>query len=456
MRKQLFALLMCLPSIGLPPLIAGNNWPGFRGIAGVGVVQDAQLPHRWDATDPNDPAVRWRVHVPGLGHGSPVVFGNKIFLTTAIASDGRASLKLGRGGIKAAEGDGEQTWAVLCYDKTSGALLWQKDVKTGEPRATRHAKATHANTSVAVDEDRVVAFFGSEGLYCLDHDGELLWEKDLGIIDVSKYDIGWGYASSPVIHDDVIVLVCDDPNDPYLVTLDLETGNEVWRKPRQGDCERSWSTALVHATNESAQVVVNGWPWIVSYDLASGEEIWRIEGGGDNPTPTPFAIDHRIYVTNSHGGESPIIVVDENAKGNLTEDADAAAKSLIWRTDRGGSYMSTPIVVHDRLYLGNTNGVIRCFDALSGDRVFEERLGRDASIYSSLVAAGNQIYCPSEDGTVYVLRASDRLNVLSKNPMGEPCLASPAISGNVLLIRTTKSLVAIATRSALDVSDENH
>jgi len=445
MRFQTFVFLACLVLMFENGFAPASDWAGFRGPGGKGVVDSANAPVHWDATAAADPAIKWRTSVPGLGHGSPVVFGSKIFLTTAISADGQSSLQLGRGGnIKAAEGDGKQTWAVLCYEKASGKMLWQNDVKSGVPLATRHAKATHANASVAVDKDRIIAFFGSEGLYCLNHDGELLWEKDLGVINISKYDIGWGYASSPAIHNDRIVLVCDDPEEPFLVALDLKTGEEIWRKSRRGDCQRSWGTPLIHQSRDTTQVVVNGWPWIVSYDLASGDEIWRIEGGGDNPTPTPFAVEGRIYLTNAHGGKSPIIVVKETAKGNLTDDADASAKGLVWKSDQGGSYMSTPVVVDDRLYLGNTNGVVRCFDATTGDKVFEERLGSRASVFASLVAAGDKIYCPSENGTIYVLRPGDKLDVIAENAMGEPCFATPAISDDTLLVRTIGSLFAIA------------
>ncbi|MEO1615257.1 MAG: PQQ-binding-like beta-propeller repeat protein [Planctomycetota bacterium] len=443
MNFRIAVLAAGLSLLGYASISAADDWPGFRGQGGRGVAESARPPVKWDGTVADDPAILWRASVPGLGHGSPVVFGNHVYLTTAISVDGDAPLQVGRsGGIKAAEGEGRQTWAVLCYEKSSGLLLWQKDLRTGEPRATRHAKATQANTSVAVDEQHVVAFFGSEGLYCLDHSGQLLWEKDLGVIDISKYGIGWGYASSPAVEGDRIILLCDTADAPCLIALDLNTGDEIWRTSRAGDCVRSWGTPLIHAISEVTQVVINGWPWIVSYDLATGAEIWRIEGGGDNPTPTPFVDDSKIYLTNAHGGKSPIIVVKETAKGNLTTD-EAAAKALCWRTEQGGAYMSTPVIVKDRLYLGNTNGVLRCFDAKTGDKIYESRLGRKASLYASLVAAGEKIYCASEDGTVYVIEAGDELDVIAKNPMGEPCFATPAISGEILLIRTTKSLFAI-------------
>jgi len=339
---------------------------------------------------------------------------------------------------------------VLCYDKTTGEELWRKTARSGKPRATRHAKATHANTTITADGKHLVAFFGSEGLYCYDHDGNLLWERDLGIVNISKYGIGWGYASSPAVHDDRIVLVCDDPENPYVVCLSLSDGKELWRKARKDDCERSWSTPYIHASSKSAQVVVNGWPWIVSYDLSSGDERWRIEGGGDNPVPTPFAVEDRIYITSSHGGKSPIYSIREHATGDLTdlepagEDAENEdASPVVWRTDRGGSYMSTPVIWDGYLYLGNTNGTVRCYDASSGEKIYEERLGARVAITASLVAADDKIYLPSEDGSVFVVRAGEEFQVLSRNNMGAPCFASPAISEGTLFVRTTKTLFAI-------------
>jgi outer membrane protein assembly factor BamB len=174
--------------------------------------------------------VRWRVNVPGLGHSSPVVSGNRIFLATAIARDGKAPLNVGRGGSPdAADDDGEQSWVVLCYDRLTGDEMWRRTAHQGRPHATRHSKATHANTSVAVEGSHVVAFFGSEGLHCYDLEGRLEWRRDLGVIDISKYGIGWGYASSPAIHQDRIAVVCDDPNNPFLAVLSLSDGAELWR-----------------------------------------------------------------------------------------------------------------------------------------------------------------------------------------------------------------------------------
>jgi len=424
-----------------------SDWPSFRGPGGGGVADGFATPSQWnaDATAGELNGVLWRIDVPGLGHSSPVVYGDRIFLATAIASDGKAPLKVGASGRpEAADDNGEQSWVVLCYDRLTGKELWRRTAHRGSPRATRHAKATHANTTVVVDGSHVVVFFGSEGLYCYDLDGNLKWSRDLGVINISKYGIGWGYASSPAIHQDRIAVVCDDPENPFLAVLRLSDGKELWRTSRKDICERSWSTPFIYSQPDRTQIVVNGWPWIVSYNLETGEEFWRIRGGGDNPIPTPFEANGWIYITNAHGGQSPIFVVRPEASGDVSPSTNEPPNNaIVWSTSRGGSYMSTPVVYGDYLYLGNSNGVVRCFNARTGEKVYEERLESGAAIISSLVAADGKIYCASENGTVYVLAAGPEFKVLARNKMGQPCFATPAISQGTLYIRTTESLFAI-------------
>ena len=397
----------------------------------------------WDLE--SSAGVKWRTLVPGLGHSSPVVWGERLYLLSAVRPGERAPLQIGRSGASdSADDNGEQDWVVLCYDTASGRELWRRTAYHGKPRATRHQKATHANTTAATDGERLVAFFGSEGLYCYDLDGSLLWKRDLGVINISKYGIGWGYGSSPAIYQDRIAVLCDDPSNPYVAVLRLSDGEELWRVSRKGDCERSWGAPMIHADGNRVQVVANGWPWIVSYDLESGEEIWRLAGGGDNPIPTPFEAHGWIFVTNAHGGESPIYAVRPAAKGDITPaDGAVSSDALVWTAQQGGSYISTPVVYRDRMYFGNTNGVVRCFESKTGKLLYQERLSPDASMYASLVAADGKIYCPAENGTVYVLRDGPELEVLASNPMGAPCFATPAVSRGVLYFRTTEELIAV-------------
>ena len=444
-RRNFLHSLIATPLVSWQsPLTA--NWPFFRGPLGTGVVEGASLPGTWNAGDPTDPIsrVQWRTGVPGLGHGSPILWADRIFVPTAIAKDGPAPLKLTPGGAPtAAEDNGEQRWVVLCYDRVSGREIWRRTAHSGKPRATRHVKATHANSTLATDGKHLVAFFGSEGVHCFDLDGRLLWKRDLGVVDVSKYGIGWGFASSPAILGDNLVLICDDPNHPFLVSLRLSDGEEIWRADRSGVSERSWGTPLIVGPKDDTQIVVNGWPWIVSYNLKDGAERWRLEGGGDNPAPTPFLANGWIYITNSHGGASPIYVVRPDARGLISPEPGPGNPAMVWSHPKGGSYMSTPVVYGDYLYFGNTNGVMRCFHAKTGEKIYEERLDPDAAIYASLVAGDGKIFCPSENGSVYVLQAGPEFNVVARNRMGEACYATPIIADGILYFRTTRSLIAV-------------
>ena len=411
------------------------DWPAFRGLGGRGVAEGFSLPSAWnaDAKSGDLKNIQWQVDVPGLGHSSPVVKGNQLFLLTAVATEGDAPLKVQSGGKPtAADDNGVQNWLLLCYDKNSGKELWQQTLRSGKPKATRHAKATHANTSVCIVGDKLVTFLGSEGLYCHGLDGKMIWKQDLGVIDISKYGIGWGFSSSPAVHDDRIVLVCDDPDNPFLTARKLNDGSEIWRTSRKGICERSWGTPLVHESEGTTQVVVNGWPKVVSYDFENGKEIWSFDGGGDNPVPTPFEANGLLYISSAHGGPSPIYAVRPGTAGDFA-----------WKVDKGGSYMSTPVVYGDQIYTGGSRGIIRSFDANSGEVIFQGRLGKKAGVIASLVAGDGKIFCASENGTAYVLKHGRKLEIVSENGLGDPCLATPAISEGMIFIRTTKKLMAI-------------
>ena len=437
---------------GLSAAAAGaepdTSWPAFRGRGGTGVSGGYPIATSWnaDAAAGKIAGIKWRTPVPGLGHSSPIVAGGRIYVCTAIRkAPGKAPLKMALGGEpNAANDNDEQSWVVLCYDAASGRDLWRKVARSAKPRATRHEKATHANTTLATDGQRLVAFFGSEGIFCYDLDGKLLWSRDLGVINISKYGIGWGYGSSPALYQNRIAIVCDDPANPFLAALSLDDGKELWRVSRKGICERSWGTPLIHAGPSSVQVVANGWPLSVSYDLETGKELWRLSVGGDNPIPTPFVANGWIYLTNAHGGKAPVFAIRPEARGDISvKDGATSSDGVVWFTPQSGAYISTPVVYGDYIYLGNTNGVVRCLHAKTGDKLFEERLSPEAQIYASLVAADGKVFCPSLDGDVYVLKAGPKFQLLARNHMGEPCFATPAISKNLICFRTTESLIAV-------------
>jgi outer membrane protein assembly factor BamB len=434
------------------PALAVENWPAFRGRGASGSADGFSVPTHWNA-DPSLGAVKgvlWRADIPGLGHSSPVIWEDRLFLATAVRSVGEASLQLGLFGDSTAAEDGvEHGWNVLCYDRRSGEELWQTEAWRGVPRASRHIKATQANTTVATDGRHVVAFFGSEGLHCLDLHGRVLWRKDLGVINVSKYGIGWGFAASPALSGDRIVVQCDAPGDQFIAAFRLTDGSELWRTSRTKVCERSWSTPLIHTDGERAQVVANGWPYIVSYDLESGRELWRLKGGGDNPIPTPFVAHGLIYVANAHGGPSPLFAIRPDARGDISlAEGTSSNDHVVWHAPRAGAYISTPLAYRDLVYACSTKGIVQSFEARSGRRHYQERLGTGVAISSSPVGADGKIFFTTEEGTVVVVAAGPEFEVLARNPLGEPCMATPAIAGGALYFRTTKSLIAVGGSGA--------
>lgn len=446
-RTFLQTTLTALPAVMLASA-PEQNWPEFRGPNACGVADGFATRTTWnvEAAKGNTSGLLWRAEVPGLGHSSPIIWGNRVYVATAERlSGGKAPLRLGLyGDATAAQDNDEQRWVVVCFDKQSGKRVWERELRKSKPAVTRHEKATHANTTLCTDGKRLIGFFGSEGLYCFDLNGKLLWSKDLGVINISKYGIGWGYASSPTLSRERIVLLCDDPSQPFIAAFHAANGKELWRVSRKGDCERSWGTPRIYHDGKRTQVVANGWPYVVSYDLATGQELWRYRGGGDNPIPTPFVADGLLVVTNAHGGKAPLLAIRPTAQGDISlAEGQTSNAAIVWCAPNGGSYISTPVVYRGHLYLATHTGVLRCFDFKTGEKLYEERLGTSALCSASLVAADGKIYCSTEDGLVYVIKAGPKMEVLAKNDLTEPCFATPAISGGVLYFRTSASLLAV-------------
>lgn len=444
-------LLLLIPAAVLLPRVtlraAEGDWPAFRGPNASGVQDGFALPTKWNADLSSGPAagIRWKTPIPGLGHSSPIVWGDRVFIATAVRESGEAPLRLGLFGDSTGADDAvSQRWMIHCLDAKNGRIAWERTVKEGRPRAGRHVKASHANTTLATDGKSLVAFFGSEGVHVFDLDGKPRWNRDLGIINVSKYGIGWGFAASPAIHGDRVFLQCDAPDDPYLVALSLVDGRELWRSSRKAVCERSWATPFVYADGTRTQVVANGWPYVASYDAASGKELWRLRAGGDNPIPTPFSAGGLIYVANGHGA-APVFAVRPNASGDISlADGTTANAHVVWSNPRNGAYIQTPIVYRGLLYSGTNAGVLRCYDALSGELHYEQRLTPEPMGFSASPVAGDgKVYCTSEGGEVVVVRAGRAFELLARNQMGESCMATPALSRGALIFRSRSHLVAI-------------
>jgi outer membrane protein assembly factor BamB len=446
-----FLILFC--AVASLSAADSRNWPGFRGTAADGVA-NGRIASSWNADRGSGPArnIHFKVPVPGLSHSSPIIWDDKVFLTSAVSDKGDAPLKVGLYGAgDPADDNGLQKWVVFCFDKRTGKLLWQQVAQTAIPKTKRHTKATHANSTPVTDGKRVIAYFGSQGVYAYSLDGKLLWSKDLGTFDIGPqgHDLQWGTASSPVLYQDKVLIQCDQKKGSFLVALDATTGGELWRANRNGVSHQSWSTPAVIVASGRTQVVTNGWPYIASYDLATGKELWRLKSLGDIVVPTPILAHGLIFITNAHGGQAPLYAVKPDASGDITPPPDAkSGPGLAWMEPRNGAYMQTPLVLGNFLYSCSDRGVLKVYDARTGMLRYTQRLGEGTNGFtSSPITADGKVYFTSEEGEVYVVRAGARYELLSKNLLGEIAMASPAVSEGVLYYRTRGHLVAIQSEN---------
>ena len=426
----------------------GVDWPQFRGIAAAGVAEGFSLPTTWNAVDGTN--VVWKTPIPGLGLSSPTVWRDDVFISTSISGKSDAGLKVGLyGNITSVQDDTAHEWRVYALNKNTGAIRWQQTAFKGVPKVKRHTKSSHANSTLATDGERIVAFFGSEGLYAYDLKGKLLWTKDLGVLDAGYYmvpDAQWETGSSPVLHDGMVIVQADVQRGSFLAMFDARDGREVWRVARTD--VPTWSTPTIHRVNGQTQILVNGMRHVGAYDFRTGKEIWKLSGGGDIPVPTPVVSDGLIYITNAHGSQSPVYAIRDTAKGDISlKDAATSNEAVAWSAARSGGYMCTPLVYRGLVYIVRYNGVLNVFDAKSGEKKYEARLAGATSAFSaSPVANDGKVYIPSEDGQVFVLAAGPKYEVLAMNEMSTPVLATPAISEGRLLLRTQDQLMAIGKK----------
>ena len=429
------------------------RWPSFRGEDAAGVAYGALPPDTWNVETGDN--VLWQTPLPGLGHSGPVIWGDRIFVTTAVNVVQRdEELKVGLyGAIGSADDLEEHRYQVMALDRSTGDLLWLRTVFQGVPATYRHTKASHANSTPATDGEHVVAFFGSEGLYCLTVDGELKWKKDLGVLDAGFFMIPtaqWGFGSSPVIHGDKVLVQVDVQKDSYLAAFSLADGSELWRTPR--DEVPTWGSPTVVEAQDRKQVVVNGWKHIGGYDLETGAELWKMKGGGDIPVPTPIFAHDLIFITNAHGGPSPVWAVRPGAEGDISlEQGETANEGVAWSVQKDGAYMQTPIVVGEELFVCRDNGVLSSYDAKTGELHFKERLSGSSGFTASAVAAvsgegeaqQSRLYFTGENGDIYVLDPGTEFVVVAQNETGAVTMATPALVDGVLYFRTRDSLLAI-------------
>ena len=420
-----------------------EQWPGFRGPMGCGYIENSKTVTSWNLDSTKN--IKWKVSIPGLGHSCPVIWDNYVFVTTASNSTNSESLKVGLyGDIDEANDQTVHEFKVYCLDKNTGKVIWEKVAVKGIPKSKRHTKSSQANCTPVTDGKYLVVHFGSEGLFCFDFTGNLIWKKDMGLLAPGPYSdpgVEWGYASSPVIYKDKIIVQCDIPKTPYIVALDLATGNEIWRTSR-GDEVSTWCTPAIYSKNGNTQVVANGFTHMCGYEIETGKELWKLSNGGDAPAPAPVVANDLIYLNSAHGKYAPIFVVRPEAMGDITLAPDSMkSRYIVWSIRRGGAYMQTPLIYRGYLYNLQNNGTLTCFDAITGEVKYKGTLKEPFS--ASGIAADGKLYFSSEEGNIYVVKAGPAFQLLAKNALNEVCMATPAISGNTLFFRTQHTLFAI-------------
>lgn len=418
------------------------NWPAFRGAnaAGVGDGEDALT--SWDLE--SGEGVLWNAAVGGLGNSSPVVWGDRVFVTTAVAEGVEQGIRTGLTGA----GDGvdeavHHSWRLLALDKETGDVVWDREVGGGVPTTKRHFKATQANSTPVTDGRHLVVVFPDAGLACFDLDGNLLWKHELGGLPAGAFTdagIEWGFASSPVIYKDTVILQADTHGGGFLAAWELASGKELWRTPR--DVAPSWATPALLEGPDGTELVVNG-STIHGYDPDSGEELWSLGPNSELVIAAPVVGDGVVYVSAGYPPVKPIYALRAGTRGAIEAEPGKEHERLAWSHRIGGAYMPTPLLYRGLYYVVHHNGRIVAYDAESGDAVYKSRFSRGGVFTGSPVAVNGKLYLPTEEGLLYVLAAGPEYEELAVNEHGEPLMATPAVSEGVLFLRTPTRLIAV-------------
>jgi outer membrane protein assembly factor BamB len=413
-----------------------ENWPSFRGPSATGIADGHALPSRWDAVRSEN--IEWKTPLAGLGHSSPIVWGDRIFVSTAVSSDPDSIFVHGLDGrIDRRSDRSEHSFLVLALRASTGEILWEREALRAVPKIQRHPKNSYASPTAVTDGTRVIAYFGSEGLYAYDFQGTLLWKRDLGTIDAgASYDdtYDWGVGSSPAIYKGMVIILADSQAGSFLAAFDAATGERVWRVDRS--VISSFSTPLIYEGATRVELVTNGAELMHGYDPLTGKELWRLSGSSKNTTPTPVAGRGLIFITSGYR-INPIFAVRPGGSGDIT-----ATEFVAWRSSRDGSYMTTPIVYRDILYTCQNNGVLAAYRGETGERIYQRRIASGA-FSASPIASDGRLYFASEDGEVFVVAAGPDYELLWTNPMGEVLMATPAAAPGRLFVRGQHHLFSI-------------
>jgi outer membrane protein assembly factor BamB len=425
----------------------GANWAQFRGPGSRGIGNGTALPVKWSATE----NVAWKTPLAGKGWSSPIVWGDRVFVTTVINEGESEPPKKGLyfGGERPTPKT-EHQWKVLCLDLKTGKQRWERTVARAVPTSSAHVKNSYASETPVTDGSRVYAYFGNVGLFCLDMDGKPVWEQRQEAVPTKN---GWGTASSPVLYQGRLYLVNDNEKASYLQALDAKTGKQLWRVDR--DEKSNWATPYIWENGQRTEIVTPGSGAVRSYDL-DGKLLWSLKGMSDITIATPYAANGLLYVTSGYVGSRlrPIYAIRPGASGDISLGREeTSSKYIAWCNWTAAPYNPSTLVDGNRLFVLYDRALLSAFNAADGKPLFDkERIGTDqvpgSGFTSSPWAYGGYVFCLNEDGATFVYRAGDRPELVGVNRLGEDdmCMATPAIAGSRLLIRTATGLYCIALR----------
>lgn len=425
-------------------LLASNvsaevNWPQFRGNL-AGVAEDDILPDTWGTTE----NVAWTVEIPGRAWSSPIVWGDRIFVTSAIGGGGAEKPKKGLyfGGNRDKPSDKTHRWMVYCIDFNSGKILWGKLAHEAVPKRPLHIKNTYASETPVTDGERVYAYFGNAGLYCYDLNGNELWSKKFESFNI-RYN--WGTAASPALYKDRLFIVNDNDEQSYLVAFDKKTGEQIWRVDR--DEKSNWATPYIWKNEQRTELITCGTGKIRSYNL-DGKLLWELGGMSAIVIPTPSAGHGLLYINSGYVGDKkrPLYAIRPGAQGDITlKDNQNSNEYIAWRQKQGGPYNPSPIVYGDYLYVLYDRGLLSCYNARTGSEVYsKQRIAAGATAFTSSPWANNgKLFCLSEDGDTFVIQAGPKFKLLGRNKLDQMCMATPATLRGSLIIRTISKLYHI-------------
>jgi outer membrane protein assembly factor BamB len=420
------------------PVTMRPGWPAFRGHDGSGNGDGKGVPSEWDVE--SGAGVRWKTPVAGIANSSPIAWGDRIFVTSAVSAEGDDTVRIGLYGDVAPVDDlSEHRFFLTCIDRATGAVVWERDVYVGAPAVKRHTKSSQANSTPVTDGNVVVVLFGSVGvLAAYDFEGNELWQTDVGVLDSGWFydpDYQWGHAASPVLYEDMVIVQADVQQNSFIAAYDLADGSERWRTAR--DEIPSWSTPVVYRGQPRDELVTNA-KTIRSYDPRTGEELWRLGPNSEVVVGSPVVGDGIVYVLAGYPPIRPIYAVRPGGDGDISlPRVGETSEDILWSKDRGGTYIPTPLLYRGILYTNANNGRLTAYDASSGEMLYRARIaGIGTSYVGSPIAADGRLYFSTEDGNVHVVRAGPEYELLASNEMGEVIWATPAVTDGLLVVRT--------------------